>query len=447
MPTDRKTAPSENGKINFELPEIKIINLTNGLKVYFIEKTGLPLVQMSLILNAGSKFDPEGASGVSNMTAQLLDEGAGSYSALELDEEFEFLGTDISISANHDNIYISMLSLEENFIRSLELFSTIIKEPQFNDNDFERERHKILSRIIQLQSDPSYVASVNFNKILHGNGLYSTPVLGNPADIEKLEKQEIIKFYENYFFANNAAIVIAGSLNHSVTTDLLNEYLGNWSSGKLPGNFHPGKIVSKQGVFIVHKDNAPQSEIRIGHLSAGRNTPDFYAKTLMNSVLGGQFSSRINLNLREDKGFTYGAHSSFSYRQEQSHFKVSTAVQTENTAAAVSEILKELKNIREEISEKELNFAKSNLVKTYPLKFETYAQLTGNLAALFVYSLPEDYFSTYIGNIEKTTLEETLTAARKNIDQENPVVLIVGDKNKISEDVEKVCGIKPEIIE
>ncbi len=442
MPVNRSVKPSEKGTVQFALPRIEHLQLNNGLKILYVHKDNLPLLQMYLILDSGSKYEPRNNAGLANLTAHMLDEGAGKFTALELDEELEFLGTDLSISVNHDNVFISLLSLENTAEKSLELLSMIVQEPSFSEPDFQREKNKILTKLVQLKSEPSYLASVNFDKVLFGNSAYGNPIYGIDNNIKNFVRNDLIDYYTKYFSPVNAAIMVASSIPQNEITALLNKYLGNWKTGKLSPESSLPEMSSSAGLYILHKENAPQSEIRIGHRASGRKTKDYFAKTVMNSILGGQFTSRINLNLRENKGFTYGAHSAFYYKQDVSYFSVSTAVQTENTAAAVSEIFKELKNIKKEITQKELDFAKSNLVKTYPSKFETYSQITGNLAALHIFGLEDNYFDTYISNISKINLPEVLAAAQENIHENETAIVIVGDREKVEASLEKETGLK-----
>ncbi|MFC2139680.1 M16 family metallopeptidase [Bacteroidota bacterium] len=443
MSIDRSRAPEEKGIISFQLPDIRNLILSNGLKIMFVQKDNLPIVQLNLVISAGSKYDLPGKNGLACLTSSLIDEGAGKYSALELDDEIEKLGSVLSTSVDHDTALISMMSLKDNIERSVELLSMVIADPNFTKDDFNREQEKLLTKIIQLKDDPSYIANSSFDRILFENTAYSRPSIGTEASIRTITNDDAKEYYKKYFTVENSSLAVVGNLTEEELLVLLEKYFSRWNRGgkiKYP-------VIKKEKeatkLYIIHREDSAQSEIRVGHLSSGRNSEDFFAKSIMNSILGGQFSSRINLNLREDKGFTYGANSSFYYRKELSSFAVSTAVQNENTGAAVREILNELKGIKDNIEQDELNFAKSSQIKSFPLAFETYSQIARNLAHLIIHSLPNDYFNTYIDNLEKQTLEEVLKSARENIFTAHLCILVVGDKNIISDQLKKTTGLEP----
>jgi len=431
MLIDRTKKPSEDGTIKFILPKINKFNLSNGLNIVFVEKNNLPIVQFNFIIDAGSKLDPIGKKGLATLTSMLIDEGAGEFDALSLDSELEKLGSIFSAGVDHDTFNVSLLTLKENLDRSLYLFKLIMTEPNFEESDFERERKKLTTKILQLKDEPSFIARSVFEKITFSNSPYSFPEIGLQDDLITLSKNDIVNFYKKIITVTNSTLIVVGNIKKDELRDKLEKYFGGWTSkGK---NHFDIKDISrnKSKIFVVNKTGAAQSEIRIGHISKGRNVPDFLAKSVMNIILGGQFTSRINLNLREKNGFTYGADSSFSYNKMMGYFVVSTAVESKNTIPSISEILFELKNIRKDIKTEELEFAKSYLIKRFPSLFETYLQITNNLAMLIIYNLPEDYFNNYIDNINKITLEEVIQAAINNIFPDSVNILIVGDKNLV----------------
>lgn len=440
--TDRSKCPEPGGKLSFKLPSIEKFTLSNKLNVSFIKKSSLPIVQLGIIVSAGSKFDPSGKKGLSNLTAMLIDEGAGEFSALELDNEFETLGSIISISADHDSVFISLLTLKENLDRSLHLLSKIITSPRFEDADFSREQKKSISEIIQLNDEPSYIASVAYDNLIFKNTPYAYPTYGFERTVASITNDDIKNFYKNYYTVDNSLVVVVGDLHTLEVKEILNKHFSQWKNYNATtyGSFPPKNDVNK--FYFIHKDDAAQSEIRIGHTAKGRKAPDYFETMIMNSVLGGQFTSRINLNLREKRGFTYGAHSSFNYNKEFGGFEVETAVHSQNTGESVAEIIKELNDIRADITVKEFEFAKSSLIKRYPAMFETYSQLAKNLSLLHLHNLPDDYFNSYIPSIENTTLEGILTAAQENIHPDKLTVLIVGNRDIIIPQMESIVQAK-----
>ncbi len=429
---NRKIKPLPTGEIKFALPEINEFVIENGLKILFVEKNKLPIVQFLLLCNAGSIYDTPGKEGLANLTAMMLDEGAGGLDALQLSDEIDMLGSHLSIRIDEDNIFISLHTLKENLERSFELFSKIITQPHLNEKDFLREQRKALTRIIQRKDNPDDVADAIFDYNLYGKtNPYSHLYLGNENSVNSITADEVKNFYNTFFIPNNASLIAAGDTSQEELKKLLNKYLINWESAELRTNSIPEPKRKGSRILICHKENAMQSELRIGHFSSKRNEGNYFVRHLLNTILGGQFSSRINLNLRENKGYTYGAFSRFNYFKHQAHFFVSTSVSTENTANAIKEILSELQKIREGVTIEELDFAKSSIIRKFPANFETYSQIASNLTGKAIFSLPDDYFNTYLDNIRKVSQDEINETAVKEILTEETLIAVVGDKNKI----------------
>lgn len=427
---DRSTKPKPKEGINFQLPNIIKFGSDNGLKILYVKKKTLPIVQLNLIVEAGSKFDPENKKGISNLLAAMIDEGAGEYDAFQLSNEIEMLGSVIQVSSDQDFIYVSLLSIEENFKRSFELFSKILTAPRFDENDFQREKRKALVRILQSRDDPSYVASTVFEKMVFGESHpYSFPEFGLTDTVEKIENDDLKNFYKTFIIPDNSILVVVGSIDKEEIEDLEEQFLDGWKFKTYSLKKLPPPVKAGRKIYLVHKEEAAQSEIRIGHISSPRNSNDYFAKYVMNMILGGQFISRINLNLREQKGYTYGAHSSFNYIKEAAYFSVSSSVNSEDTLNAIKEIIKELEAIKQQITDEELYLAKSSIIRKYPSIFETYGYIAGNLITKVVHDLPDDYFNTYIRNIQNVSLEDALTAAQNNINTNDLIIVVVGNAN------------------
>jgi len=427
---DRTKVPLPSENISFEIPKINYFTSSKGHEIFYTRKEKLPIVSFSIVLFSGSKFDNENQNGLALLTSFMIDEGAGKYDAFQLSNEFEKLGTIFSITVNHDTFSFSILSLKENFERSLELLSIILDEPHFEEKDFQREKKKLLDKIKQLKDEPSYIASTAFDKQIFQDCYYSYPSIGYEQTVNNITLDDVKDFYVKYIKNSKKKFIAAGCLSENEISNLIDKY---FTSNKIlipeVKLKLPEKSVTKY--FIVHKENSAQGEIRIGHLDGLRKSPDYFANKLMNSILGGEFFSRINLNLRERKGFTYGAHSSFNYYQNAGYFEISTAVNIENVGESISEILFELNNIKQSITKEEINLAKSFLIKHFPSNFESYTQLAQSIALLLIHNLPLNYYNEYIHNIESVTEEEIINAAKKNIHLDELTILVVGDKNKI----------------
>lgn len=438
---NRNVAPKESEMIDFQIPEIKVLKTENNLEIYFVKKDKLPIVFSFASCYAGSKNDPLDKKGLAYLTSLLIDEGAGQFDSLQLSDEFEKLGSVFSTSVQHDSNDFSLLSLKENFERSFFLLSQILTKPHFEQKDFEREKKKLLDRILQLKDDASYVASSVFERIIFKNSFYELPEFGFANTVQNISNEDVVSFYQNNFAKNKIKLFVVGNIEESELLQIVESNLSTLKEKSDVDNKFTMPNLSQKTFFIIDKKDSPQSEIRIGHLAKKRNAEDYYPTRIMNTILGGQFSSRINLNLRENKGYTYGASSSFGYYKEAGIFEVNTAVNIENTANAIREIFYELDAIRKNISDKEIDFAKSYLVKQFPSKFETYSQIEKNVESLVVHSLPLDELKTYQNKIEAVPNEEVITAARNNILPDKLVIVIVGDKDKISQQLKNEFGV------
>ena len=393
---------------------------------------------MNLLVNAGSRFDPVNKSGLAYLTSMLIDEGAGNFSALELDNEIESLGSIFGVSTDSDLIYLNMLMIKDKFERSLELLTTIYTSPLFTQNDFDREKKNLLTNIVRHYDEPSYIASSSFRNLVYNTSPYAHPIIGNKQSVENFSNNEVIQYYKNNFSPSNSNLIVVGNITQSELETKLNKYF-NTSSTEV-NNINDISLPRKNDdkFYIIHKDGAAQSEIKIGHITNKRIDPDFYAKVIMNSILGGQFSSRLNLNLREDKGFTYGISSSYSYNRFFGHFQISTSVKGENTGQTLEEIKKEIDGIKLNITTEEIDFVKSYLIKRFPAMFETYAQIANNLTSLIHYSMDKNYFNDYLKNIDNCTKKEIEEAAHKKINSDELIYLVVGDKENILPQISSV---------
>ena len=445
---NRKLKPLPKDEIEFSLPEIQSFTLDNKLKVFFVQKNELPILQLNLVLNGGSKTDPNDKKGLANLTAMTIDEGAGKYNALELSDEFDTLGSHFNVGASQDNIFLSLQTVKENFERSFDLFSSVLLKPRFTEKDFDREKRKVLIKLLQLKDEPDQIADAAYEHLIFGKDHpYSYITLGDEKSVGNISIENVKLFYTLNFKPDNSSLIVVGDSNIEELKEYLNLFLVKWKPGNTT-SFQVGNASrNKTQIFIVHKEGAVQSEIRIGHSSSLRDEKNYYEKNLLNNILGGQFSSRINLNLREKRGYTYGASSRFTYYKNAAHFIISTSVGSENTGNAVKEILNELHSIRNGVDEKELEFAKSSIIRKFPSNFETNKQIASHLTAKYIFSLPDDYFNNYIENIMSVSLNEVKQDAEENIFPEEAVILVVGDKNKVVNQLEELSLGKAKIIE
>ena len=427
-----KPVPSE--ELDFIVPQIQVFKLTNGLTVYFVERHNLPILRINIISEAGSKFDPPGKKGLSNLFGMMIDEGAGEYTALQLSDEFELLGSNFDIKCTSDNIYFSLRTLKENSDKSLRLLASIITDPHLLKGDYEREQRKVLTRILQLRDDPDEVANTAFDYLLFGkDNPYAYPILGFEENVSQISIEDVKLFFENFFVPNNSALIAVGDITRPELEEKINYYFGSWKSKEI--NQIPGSIQDDQGLRKIHfidRKNSVQTEIRMGHLSSKRNAYDFFPKMILNNILGGQFSSRINLNLRENKGYTYGASSNFYYYKDGAYFIVSTSVAEENTASAVKEMFNELHGIRKGVTREEVEFAKSSIIRKFPSNFETNSQIASAMSRMFIHQLPDNHFQTYVDKVRRVSVEQINQASLKNIFPDQMITVLAGDKDKLA---------------
>jgi len=443
--TDRKNIPAVKSEISFKLPKPDEFLLDNGLRVVFIQKDKLPLVRLNLIVNAGSKYDLDNKKGLSYLTSLVIDEGADGMNALQLSDEFDMLGSSFSVSTDNDLINLSLQTLSENFDRSIELFSKVLLKPSFNDEDFDREKMKLITSIMQSKDEPDYLADQIFNKvILSKSNNYSFPVSGYEETVASILPDEIKSFYAKFFSPSNSSLIVVGDLTKDNLVKLLNEYFSEWKNTTNDFTFSVPSSEPNKKIYLHHKKGSVQTEIRVGHLTPKRNQKDFFQRYLLNTILGGQFTSRINLNLRERNGYTYGATSRFQYFKDTAFFEVSTSVGIENTANALKEILFELENINNGVTEKEIDFAKSSITKKFPLNFETYRQIASGVAGKILYNLPDNYFDTYIKNVNAVSISEVNGAAKEFINNDKLSIVLVGDKNLL---LQKLAALQIEVAE
>jgi len=432
MQIDRSKRPISSQEIKFNTPGIHHFDLYNGLKIFFSAKKDLPIVRINFIINNGSKFDPDDKKGLCNLLAMCIDEGAGEFDALQLADEFEQLGAQFSVSCDTDVSIISLQVLSENFISALNLLSAVITQPHFNDDDFELQKNKVLVRLNQSKAEPDYIADISFEYFLFGNNSpYAFPVMGVEHTVQNIDSDSIRNVYKNYFAPMNSTMVVVGDIDNDLLKKELELVLGKWDRKPKINNTVTNLNRTKRNVFIINKPGAVQTEIRTGHLSSKRNEKDFFQKQIVNMILGGQFSSRLNLNLREKHGYTYGVQSRFSYFKEAGYFTVSTSVDSNNTANALNEIYKEIKKIRNGITNDELSFTKSSLTKKYPSNFETYRQIAANISSKVIHNLPNDYFETYINKINSLSLDDVNKIAYNSIYPDELITVLVGDSKSI----------------
>lgn len=438
---DRSKKPVEGTTPKFMLPKIQKTVLSNGLKVMLVEHGELPVIQMQFVFQTGATSDPLDKPGIANLTMRLLDAGTKKRTALEIADEIDYIGASLNASTGYDGSFVNVLTLKKHLSKVLEIVSDVLQNPTFPQSEFERIKKEVLTNLLQQKDRPEVIVGKVFSKVLYGDKHpYGNPVDGTDASVNEIKIEDVKEFYETYFYPNNATLIVVGNTKLVELKTALEKRLSTWKSNEIPTMATP-KVYggATTGIFMVDKAKAAQSQIRVGAIGVSRSTPDYFALEVMNMILGGNFNSRLNWNLREQKGYTYGARSGFVYRKEAGPFSASGGFKSNVTDSCVSEILKEIKKIKEtDVAEDELVFARNGLVRALPRLFETPAQISGQLANLVLYNLSDDYFNSYIPNIEKVTVKDIRNVSEKYLNPDKMVIVIVGDVELNKTNLEKL---------
>lgn len=442
---DRSKAPVPGAAPSLKLPPIQKRTLANGLPVWIVEMHKVPLANLALVVKAGAAVDPAGKYGLANFTAAMLDEGAGSRSALELADAIDFLGASLSTGSSFDASSIRLQAPVSRLDDALPLMADVTLRPSFSQTELERLRKERLTSLLQTRDDPAGLASLGFARLIFGpRHRYGTPAMGNEASNGEMTVNDLRSFYSAYYQPQNAHLIVVGDVTADAVMPKLEKAFGAWKNGA--ASARPAiETAAQHGprqIYLIDKPGAPQSQVRIGWVGVPRSTPDYYPLAVVNTVLGGSFTSRLNQNLREEHGYSYGAGSSFDMRMSAGPFTASSGVQSDKTTESLQEFFKELNGIRQPIPAAELTRAKNYLALGFPGEFETTGGMAGNLVQLVVYGLPESFFSDYVPKIQAVTVADAQRVAVQYIQPDRFAVVVVGDLAKIEPGI-RAAGLGP----
>jgi zinc protease len=435
---DRSALPATGPALAFRFPRMETRVLESGLEIRALAHRSVPVVSVVLILPGGSSSDPADRPGLAALTADLIDEGSGGQDALEVADRLARLGADLDIDVSVDATVISVTALARFLRPVLEVLHEIVTAPTLADADFARVRHLRLDRLRQLRDHAPAVAERAFARLLYRDHPYGHLTIGTEAALEAMTADEVRAFHRGTYVPEGATLVIAGDASHHALLDEAAGAFGGWARATSTANraaamaHPPPRPVDR--LAVVPRPGAAQSELRIGHLCASRDTPDYHALLLLNTILGGQFVSRVNLNLREDKGYTYGARTGIDLRRGLGPFVLQMSVQTEVTAAAITEGLREITLIRGEkpATEAERDLAVASLTLGYPRGFETAQQVARAVAQLALHRLPDSYFEDFVPAVSRLSVADVTRVAERYLDPSRLVTLIVGDHDLIA---------------
>ena len=427
---DRSKPPAVGPTPQLKLPAIQKSTLSNGVPVWLVEAREVPMVQITLVLKAGASEDPSGKFGLASLTAAMLDEGAGTRSALEIADEIEFLGASLGTSSSFDASAVRLGVPVARLSPALTVMADVALRPTFPEAELERLRQERLTDLLQAKDDAASVAPMAFARLLFGpTHRYGTGVIGTEATIKSFTTSDLKAFHSAWFQPSNATLLVVGDVTAASVVPQLEKQYGSWRAGASPSRIVVPNAPqpAQRQVVIVNMPGSEQSQIRIGGVGVARSTPDYFPLQVLNTILGGSFTSRLNQNLREQHGYTYGASSRFDMRLSAGPFFAGAGVQTDKTAEGLREFFNELTAIGKPVSEEELRKAKNYLALGFPSQFETIGDFSTQLEQLVVYGLPDTYYADYVKNLEAVTADAVLKAATKYIQPQRFLVVVVGD--------------------
>ncbi len=437
---DRSKPPELGPPPRVSLPPILTRQLPNGLRLMIVEQHELPLADFVLLVGSGGTVDPAGKTGVANLTSSMLREGTTSRRSLDIADQIAFLGINLSPTSSWESSTLSLHTPTAQLDSALALFADVALHPSFPANEFERIRKTRLTELLQLRDQGPAIANIAFPAIIYGSAHpYGVPLIGTEASVKSLTPADLQSYYQTNFRPNNATLIVVGDVSPAQVEQKINALFGNWQRGDIPQlNYSEPPKSGTTTIYLIDKPGATQSSFRIGSVGVPRSTGDYFALTVMNTILGGSFSSRLNQNLREVRGYTYGAGSRFDMRRAAGPFTASAEIVSAKTDSALLEFMKELNGIRQAVPPSELSRAKRYLQLQLPGNFETTQQIAAALVPVALYGLPLDYFNNYVQNIEGVTQADVARVAQQYINPGSLAVVIVGDRKTIEQGLKAV---------
>lgn len=434
-PPDRTQPPKTGPAPQLKLPPIQRQKLTNGLAVWLVEQHEVPVVQVNLIVGSGSSADPAQRLGTASLTAAMLDEGAGTRAALDLADAVEFLGAQLGTSSTFDSSAVRLSVPVARLADALPLMADVVMRPTFPANELERLRKERLTGLLQARDDPAEIVRIAFPRIVFGPvHRYGTSAIGTEASVNAITLDDLRTFYRGIYRPDNATLLVVGDVTMASAVPLLEAAFGSWrADGPAPARTAVPEApqLTKRQVYLIDKPGAAQSQVRIGWVGVPRSTREYATLQVLNTLLGGSFTSRLNQNLREKNGYSYGAASAFDMRRSAGPFFATAGVQTDKTADAVREFFSELNGIHEPVPADELDKAKSYVALGFPAELETTGDLARKLEELLVFGLPDDTFTSFIDQVGRVAATDIEKAAAHYIQPDKFAIVVVGDRKEV----------------
>ncbi len=435
---DRGRPPEPGSARPLELPEIRSFTLGSGVRVRTLERPDLPEVSIRVLLEAGAGAEPPERSGVAELTGRLLTEGAGGRSAREMARWLDRMGASFSVQVSHDLAMVSVHLLRDVLPDALDYLAAALREPAFEEEEVERIRSERLDEIERERDDAATVADEALAAAVYGGHPYGRPAAGLYPTVAAADAPAIRRYHRGRYGASGASMVVCGDVGLAELREGLEGRFGDWAGGGGPEDLaaEPEAPVAGADVVLVDRPGSAQSEIRMGGVGITRDDAAFHAAQMANAILGGLFNSRLNMNLREDKGWTYGARTSFRARRGRGPFVARAAVDTPVTADAFREMEEEIRGlVRRPPSPEEMALARNALTLSLPRQFETVSQVSGKVATQVAYGLGDDYWERYRDRVEAVTPEEVVAVAERYLDPSRLVRVAVGDASEVASDL------------
>ncbi|MDZ7342409.1 MAG: insulinase family protein [candidate division KSB1 bacterium] len=434
---DRSKLPATGEAPDVKFPKLQRATLSNGLKIILAERHAIPVVNFNLLVDAGYAADQFGLPGTASLAMNMLDEGTKTRDALQISEELALLGANLGSGSNLDMSTVYLSALKENLDASLNIYADVILNPSFPEKEFVRLQKQQLARIKQEKASPFQMALRVFPRYLYGEGhAYGNSFTGSGTEesVSKLTTKDLAKFHQDWFKPNNATLVVVGDIKLNEMVPKLEKLFANWKPGNVQKkNIRMVEHQPKASLYLIDKPGSPQSVILAGHIAPPKADPDDIAMNMMNSILGGTFTSRINMNLREDKHWSYGAGSVIVSARGQRPFIAYTSIQGDKTKESIAEIRKELTDIlaTRPATQDELDKVLQNEILGLPGSWETMGAVGSSIGDIVVYGLPDDYYQTYPNKLRNLKLNDISKAAKKLLRPDQVVWIVVGDRAKV----------------
>jgi len=446
QPLDRTKVPPAGPSPVLRVPTWTKTQMANGATLIVSERHGLPLVSFNITFLGGSnQFEPAERRGVAALTATMLTEGTKTRTGDQISDALQLLGTGVNASVGGEGGSIGFVSTAKNFDAVLAILADMMLNSTFPEEALERLRARTLVNLTQARDQPTVVGAQVFAKILYGNAHpYGQRI--TETSVKAITRDDVVAFQKAYFQPGRAIITVVGDVAPGKVKSSIEKGLAAWTRAGDKPSFDYPKVPELQPakIYLVDKPGAAQSVVNIGLPGPPRNTPDYFALQVLNTILGGQFQSRLNANIREEKGYSYGVNSVFSYGKGPGAFRAGGSIFSAKTDAALIEFMKELKGIVGEkpITDEEIKTAKESLIQRLPQGFASVTGISNAITSLTVQGLPDDYFQTYAKNVSAVTKEDLLRVAKRYIDLNHLAIVIVGNRSEVEGPL-KATGIAP----